>query len=66
MNRTRCVRITAAAKPDAELVALLDDAVWCMRLAPSCQLGVTSRCRCKRCTLARIDAKLAELREGES
>lgn len=52
---------TAAAKPDAELVELLRSAQWCMQCSPSCQAGVVTKCGCKKCVHARIDAKLAEL-----
>lgn len=54
---------TAAAKPDAELVALLRSAQWCMQCSPSCQAGIVAKCGCKKCVHARIDAKLAELQK---
>lgn len=54
-------RSMAAAKPDAEMVALLRDERNYGPLGVSCQVGMVERCVCKMCRIRRIDAKLAEV-----
>lgn len=55
LNRTRCVRMLAAARPDAELVALLLE--WTTIFSDGVAAGPLMRLR------ERTDAKLAELRK---
>jgi hypothetical protein len=67
MTVAQHTRIMAAARPDAELVALLSEmrrGIECTSLhhKRSEQHGYDDPCK----VLARIDAKLAELRKGEA
>lgn len=50
----------------AELENVLVDVKWCMQAGPSCQVGLTERCKCAKCVTARIDTALAAQQQAES
>jgi hypothetical protein len=74
MNRTRCVRIMAAAKPDAELVERVAKAIYEQwsgnpHYRPWVDGGNSFKqddCRALARKACSIDAKLASLRKGEA